>query len=135
MAKYIDEKGGNVSGNKIKTAPTALYYLDPKPVPAGDLQPRNLTGANMKGKINGVSLGSWASTAVCDEKNNYSRPAMRILTMEFPGYKKPSEYKLPEDQKWFKGLVNLYAASIQHYFLQEFCVEESEVNEQSLVHR
>ena len=133
MAKYIDDKGGNVAGNKIKTAPTALYYLDPKPAALGDIQPRNLTGANLKGKISGVSLGSWASTAVCDEKNNYSRPAMRILTMEFPGYKKPSEYKFPDDKKWCRGLVNLYASSIYNYFLQEYCVEEDSNVDKSLV--
>jgi len=135
MAKYIDEKGGNVAGNKIKTAPTALYYLDPKPAVFGEPQQRNLTGANMKGKINGVSLGSWASSAVCDEKANYFRPAMRILTMEFPGYKKPSEYKHADDKKWFKDLVGLYAASIYNYFLQEYCVEENEVADRSLVQR
>ena len=135
MATYIDEKVGNVEGNKIKTAPTALYYLDPKAVAAGELQQRNLTGANLKGKIYGVSLGSWASTAVCDEKNNYARPAMRILTMEFPGYKKPSEYKFDEDKKWFKDLVGLYASSIYHYFLQEYCVEENEIDKNSLAQR
>ncbi|RYZ29085.1 MAG: hypothetical protein EOO10_07475 [Chitinophagaceae bacterium] len=135
MAKYIDEKGGNVAGNKIKTAPTALYYLDPKPAAFGEQQQRNLTGANMKGKINGVSLGSWASTAVCDEKNNYSRSAMRILTMEFPGYKKPSEYKYADDKKWFKDLVSLYAASIYNYFLQEYCVEENDAVDKSLAQR
>lgn len=133
MAKYIDAKGGNVAGNKIKTAPTALYYLDPKPAPTGEKQERNLIGANLKGKISGVSLGSWASTAVCDEANNYNRPAMRILTMEFPGYKKPSEYKFAEDRKWYKDLVGLYSSSIYHYFLQEYCVEENSAEEKSLV--
>jgi hypothetical protein len=132
MAKYIDAKGGNVAGNKIKTSPTALYYLDPKPAPVGEKQERNLTGANLKGKISGVSLGSWASTAVCDEANNYSRPAMRILTMEFPGYKKSSEYKFEDDKRWYSGLMTLYASSIYNYFLQEYCVEENDAEEKSL---
>jgi|GEM_PF-676593 len=125
MAKHIDDKGGNAYGNKIKTSPTALYYLDPKPAARGDMQQRNLVGANMKGKINGVSLGSWASTAVCDEENNYQRKASRILTVEFPGYKKPAEYKFAEDRKWYSELVGLYADAIQTYFLGEYCVEEN----------
>ena len=135
MAKYIDEKGGKVYGNKVKTAPTALYYLDPKPAALGEMQQRNLVGANMKGKINGVSLGSWASTAVCDEENNYYRKAARILTVEFPGYKKPTEYKQPDDRKWYKELVGFYATSIYTYFLGEFFVEEEAPNERSLVFR
>ncbi|RYF86025.1 MAG: hypothetical protein EON98_04910 [Chitinophagaceae bacterium] len=133
MAKYIEEKGGTVYGNRIKSAPTALYHLDPVPVQPGEHQPRNLTGANMQGKINGVSMGSWASTAVCDEKNGYSRPAMRLLTLEFPGYKKPSEYKAADDREWYNNLVGLYAASIQNFFLQDFCVEEIETTEQAIV--
>lgn len=126
MAKHIDAKGGNAYGNKVKTSPTALYYLDPRPAATGAVQQRNLVGANMKGKINGVSLGGWASTAVCDDANNYERKAARILTVEFPGYKKPSEYKFAEDRKWYNDLVSLYAASIHVYFLGEFCVEEDE---------
>ena len=135
MAKFIDENGGNVAGNKIKTSPTALYYLDPKPAPLGQKQERNLVGANLKGKINGVSLGSWASTAVCDEANNYSRSAMRILTIEFPGYKKASEYKYADDKKWHNDLVALYASSISKFFLQAFFVEEEVLHPESLVVR
>lgn len=135
MAKYIDEKGGNVYGNRLKTAPTALYHLDPKPVARGQKQQRNLVGANMKGKINGVSLGGWASTAVCDEKNNYYRAAIRILTIEFPGYKKPAEYRLAEDREWYKGLADLYAGSVYKHFLQAYCVEEEALAEESLVGR
>jgi hypothetical protein len=133
MANYVHEKGGNVAGNKITSTPTALYYLDPKPAAAGEMQQRNLTGTNRKGKISGVSLGSWAATAVCDEANNYQRAAMRILTVEFPGYKKPSEYQFREDKKWYTDLVKVYASSIYHYFLQEFCVEQINAEEKSLV--
>lgn len=133
MAKYIDEKKGNAFGNNIKTTPTALYYLDPKPVAAGELQPRNLKGMAMRGKIDGVSLGSWASTAVCDEKNNYQRAAMRILTIEFPGYKKPSEYKVRDDREWYEKQVELYTTAIGSYFLGAYCVEENRGEEKSLV--
>ncbi|HEY0041666.1 MAG TPA: hypothetical protein VGB71_13435, partial [Flavisolibacter sp.] len=135
MAKYIDDKGGNVAGNKIKTSPTALYYLDPKPAGVGEKQERNLVGANLKGKINGISLGSWASTAVCDEANNYYRPAMRILTIEFPGYKMSAEYKFQDDRKWYTDMVNLYASSIHKYFLQAYYVEENTPKEEGLVIR
>jgi len=87
----------------------------------------------MTGKINGVSLGSWASTAICNEKYNYKREAIRIITIEFPGYKKSSEYKLREDREWYKKQVELYTTSIHHYFLQAHCVEENESANRSLV--
>ena len=135
MAKYVDEKGGNVYGNKIKTGPTALYHLDPRPVARGEKQKRNLVGANTKGKINGVSLGSWASTGVCDEQTNYRRPAMRILTVEFPGYKKPAEYRFADDRQWYNDLVSLYASSIHRYFLGAYCVEENNEGEKSFASR
>ena len=135
MAKYIEAKGGNVAGNRLKSVPTALYYLDPKPAAVGDKQERNLIGTNLRGKINGVSLGGWASTAVCDETNNYSRPAMRIVTIEFPGYKTFSEYKFADDRKWYNDLVTLYASSIQNYFLQAFFVEENHLQQEELAVR
>ena len=133
MAKYIDDNKGNAFGNNIKTIPTALYYLDPKPVAAGQRQPRNLKGVALKGKIDGVSLGGWASTAVCDEKNNYQRNAMRILTIEFPGYKRPVEYKVRDDKEWYEKQVELYSTAITSYFLQAYCVEENGTEEKSLV--
>jgi hypothetical protein len=135
MAKYIDENKGNAFGNKIKTAPTALYYLDPKAAPPGELQPRNLMGMNMSGKINGVSLGSWASTAVCDEETNYRRDAIRMFTIEFPGYKKPSEYKLRDDREWYGKQVDLYSSAIRNYFLQDYFVEEKASSASSMVLR
>ena len=122
-------------GNRLKACPTALYYLDPKAAQAGEMQQRNLTGMTMTGKINGVSLGSWASTAVCDEANGYYRDAIRMFTMEFPGYKKPSEYVLAEDSLWCRNQVKLYAASIQQFFLQAFFVEGDRYTSKSIATR
>lgn len=135
MAAYIEENGGASPGNNVRTSPTALYYLDPKPTAAGQLQPRNLSGMNPQGKISGVSLGGWASTAVCDDATNYSRPAMRLFTMEFPGYKKPSEYCLQKDREWFSKEVELYAGSICKYFLQNYFTEEATSDENSLAQK
>ena len=135
MAKYIDGNGGNAFGNKVKTSPSPLYYLDPKPALAGQIQQRNLTGMNLMGRIDGVSLGSWASTAVCDEANNYQRDAIRLLTIEFPGYKKPAEYIQQREREWYEKQVELYSGAIYNYFLQPYCVEEDDAVTKGIVSR
>lgn len=124
MANSIAKGGGNVPGNNLKKTPSALYYLDPVPVAAGQWQPRNLHGSSMMGKIRGVSLGGWASTAVCDGAARFYRPAIRVITMEFPGYKKPVEYLSAIDHDWFAQQTVLYAGAIKDYFLQNYFVEE-----------
>ena len=58
---------------------------------------------------------------------------MRIVTIEFPGYKKPSEYRLQDDREWYEKQVALYAVSISNYFLQNFCVEENETHKELAV--
>ncbi|MEI9809909.1 MAG: hypothetical protein WDO16_19705 [Bacteroidota bacterium] len=90
IATYIHLGGGNVAGNGLAKKPTALYYKDPLPVLPGNLQKRNMTGSALNAKRgSGVSLGTWASTAVANEKDAArNREAMRILTIEYPGYKK-----------------------------------------------
>lgn len=135
MARFIGEKGGVAPGNNLMTIQTALYHLDPKPVSAGEPQPRNLWGMNQNGRIAGVSLGSWASTAVCDNETGYNRPASRLLTMEFPGYKKPSEYRLANDRIRTNKLVQAYAAAIRHCFLEDVCVEDSGLEEKTYASR
>jgi hypothetical protein len=125
MAGYIEKRGGSSPGNNLKEGPTALYYLDPRNAAEGEFQPRNLLGSNHSSKAHGVSLGGWASTAVCSDE--YSRPAMRILTMEFPGYQRSSEYAGVSERKWYHQQVNLYASAIYHYFLQAFCIEQETV--------
>lgn len=127
IAMHIQQQGGYIPGNNLNKKPTALYYKDPVPVAAGQFQKRNFTGSPMPGqKGGGISLGTWASTAVVDENNpSKSRDAMRILTMEFPGSKRPADYSSKKEQLFYQQLVELYAASLKNIFLQEYFVEES----------
>ena len=123
MAEHIQAFGGACPGNNLDAAPTALYYLDPAIAPAGQTQLRSYQLASLQGKSRGVSLGTWSSTAVCDEDPSLVRSAIRTFTMEFPGYLVPAEYKTVQEQQLYQRMVNVYAASIQRYFLQSFFEE------------
>ena len=92
---------------------------------AGQFQKRNFSGSSLPGKRGGgVSLGTWASTAVVDEKDpGKNRDAMRILTMEFPGSKRPVDYASKTEQAFYQNQVELYATALKNIFLQEYFVE------------
>ncbi|NTS43866.1 hypothetical protein HRG84_23500 [Flavisolibacter sp. BT320] len=126
MAQRIQELGGICPGNNLEAEPTTLYYLDPPVAQQGQKQERSFDGSKGTGRGIGVSLGSWSSTAVCHEEESLSRPAIRTFTMEFPGYKRPIEYKTEADQKLFEKLVQVYASSIHNIFLQSYFVEEGQ---------
>jgi len=129
MAQFVQLNGGLIPGNHLNAKPTALYFNDPYIAQAGELQKRNLEGSqlpNQRGQ--GASLGSWASTAVCDEELQHYRSAIRLITVEFPGYKKPVEYKTIAEQKKYNHLADIYAAAIVNYFLGEFFVENTAEN-------
>jgi hypothetical protein len=118
MAKFIYEHGGNVSGNHLDSDPTTLYYNDPTIAAEGSFQPRNLEGAKLPlERGQGISLGSWASTAVCDSlRPAYNRPAMRLLTVEYPGYKRPQDYTDLNERQYNKELLEIYTSAIFKYF-------------------
>ena len=138
MARFIYEQGGNVAGNHLDGNPTALYYNDPGIVTAGTFQSRNLEGAKLPlERGQGISLGSWASTAVCDSLlPAYNRPAMRLLTVEYPGYKRPQDYAEVEDRAYHQELLNLYTSAIFKYFfapgLEEQKTDPCRCNNKSL---
>lgn len=126
IARAVQENGGYIPGNRLNQKPTAVYYKDPAPVVAGLFQKRNFTGSPLPGKRGGgVSLGTWASTAVFDsiDRSN-NRNAIRILTMEFPGSKRPVDHK-KELQAFYQHQVRAYAASLHTVFLGEFFIEET----------
>lgn len=127
MAHFIESNGGRAPGNKLQKKPTALYHTDPQVAKPGQFQKRNLEGSKLPGNRGyGVSLGSWASTAVEDQLiEKYNRPAIRLLTLEFPGYKRPADYREPVDQQFCKKQVELYAMSIRRIFLARLYEEES----------
>jgi len=122
MAAYIDSLGGSAPGNHLGKKPTAMYHSDFRAVPEGAFQKRNFAGSQLPNKRGyGVSLGSWATTAVDDGER--SRKAIRLLTMEFPGCKRPEDYKDPQQQIWYKQQIGWYTASIVNVFLQNLYEE------------
>jgi hypothetical protein len=131
MAKHIVSSGGIAAGNNLLKSPASRYYLDPPIAKQGTVQKRNLKGSGLPNGL-GVSLGSWASTEVCDEESGYNRGAIRLITMEFPGYKRASEYKTTGEQQWYEKQVAAYASSIYTYFLQPFLVEQTRAFENIL---
>lgn len=123
MAQYIHLQGGNVKGNAVDSTPTTLYSSDPAIAPKGAPQKRNLTGSYLpNNRGTGVSLGAWASTAVCDEAAQTSRKAIRVVTIEFPGNKRPEDYTDAESREHQKQL-QLYTSAISQIFLGEHFVE------------
>ena len=122
MAEQILLQGGNLPGNFSNTN-TALYYKDPAIVPAGCLQERNTHGSQLPGNRGfGISLGGWATTAVCDGKND--RAAIRVITVEFPGYKSLMHYTDQAGKLLYLNNLQLYAQAITEVFLGNLLVEE-----------
>ena len=134
MALAVDNSGGYIPGNQLNKKPTALYYKDPTPVARGSFQKRNFAGSSLaNNRGSGISLGTWASTAVSDTKYPLlNRNAMRILTIEFPGYKRPDDYKDGNQKEYFNRQVEIYASAIEKIFLREYFVEEGGMSETSV---
>jgi hypothetical protein len=129
MASMIDKNGGYIPGNQVNKKPTALYYMDPVPVVKGSFQKRNFSGSSLaNNRGSGISLGTWASTAISDAKEPImNREAIRILTIEFPGYKRPDDYRDLKQKNYFSRQVELYASAIEKIFLRKYFVEEEEL--------
>jgi hypothetical protein len=125
LAKHIVDSGGACPGNRLESAPTALYYSDPPPAPVGKKQVRSYQRSGVDKKAHGVTLGTWCSTAVCSSEPAYERPAIRTLTLEFPGYKKVGEYSTAVERENAYRMMQAYASSIRQCFLQAFLVEEN----------
>jgi hypothetical protein len=119
MAAHVYEQGGEVPGNKINKRPSALYYKDPAVAQPGQLQKRNACGSTLpSNRGHGISLGTWASTAVQDDEfPAANRDAITLITIEFPGYKAPKHYATVAQQQQCSRQVQLYASSVLHVFL------------------
>lgn len=113
MAAYIQKHGGKVQGNLSGNAPNAKYHSDPAIAPAGTLQTRS----SANGHSGGTSLGTWAATAT--KKISYvpNRDAITILTMEFPGARRPQDYVTSEERALCERTQLAYARSITDIFL------------------
>jgi hypothetical protein len=117
VASFIEKHGGKVPGNHLQKTPTTLYYTDPEIASTGLVQKRNINGSPIPyNRGRGVSLGGWASTAVCDESR--PRNAARLITIEFPGYLPARAY---EGRAQRNCILNeeLYALAIREIFLSE----------------
>jgi hypothetical protein len=130
MAHWVYKNNGFVPGNMLHIKPTALYYKDPSPVLKGDFQPRNFSGSSLPGnRGSGISLGTWGSTAISDAKDpSMNRDAMRIITVEFPGYKRPGDFKNSKNQMWIIQQVQLYASSIAKFFLGQYPMDDNGID-------
>lgn len=131
MAQCVYRANGFVPGNMLHLKPTALYYKDPSAVSKGEVQPRNFSGSSLPGnRGSGISLGTWGSTAISNAKDpSMNRGAMSIITIEFPGYKRPGDYKCAKDQMWIREQVQLYALSIAEIFLGEHPVDDKGIDQ------
>lgn len=125
MALHVHRQGGNAPGNALYRRPQAHYYKDPLPVAKNEFQRRNIAGSPMPGyKGNGISLGTWASTAIKDHTDpSRDRDALRIITIEFPGSKRPVDYSDTSLKYDCQKQIKLYAAAIRTVFLQAVCIE------------
>ncbi len=131
MANYICDNGGWVPGNQLPTSPTALYHNDPSPATAGDWQKRNLHGSVLpQDRGHGVSLGGWAATAVCDENDNLVRNAIKLITVEFPGYKASAAYRGRVEKERCRFNIQLYSAAVVSVFLSPVCEDDNPGTEQ-----
>lgn len=122
MAHFVSAQGGNVPGNMLQQKETALYHNDPQPVPAGHPQPRNLVGSKLvQNRGAGVSLGSWATTDVCD--GLAPRTAARLITVEFPGYRSYTTSGSYKDRQSRFLNTYLFAMAVSQIFLDNYQCE------------
>ena len=116
--------GSSIRGNLVDGKLNAVYCKDPMPVQRGQFQKRNMKGSPMPGHGSaGVSLGTWGTTAVNDSSDaGNDREAMRVITIEFPGSKRPRDY-VGERRLVCEREVEAYASAIRNVFLQERYLE------------
>jgi hypothetical protein len=119
MAFDIKENGGCVPGNRLDSCPSALYYTDPVVAKPGTVQKRNLHGClSVEKKGYGVSLGSWATTSVCNPQGIASRDAAMLFTIEFPGNKRSIDYTSEKDRAACLKNIQAYGSAITNLFLK-----------------
>ena len=56
---------------------------------------------------------------------------MRILTIEFPGSKRPIDYGSKKEQDYFQKQVEIFASSLYNVFLQNYFAEEMHHSDKS----
>lgn len=132
MAKYMHDNNGYVPGNNLNSLPTAIYHNDPGAVSKGAYQNRNICGSFLSNNRGcGASLGTWATTAVEDSLDpSANRDAIILITVEFPGSKRPIDYTNKQQQIFYQQQVNIYASAIINKFLN---IDAADATSESLV--
>jgi hypothetical protein len=124
MAERAAKGGAGVRGNKLTKKgkkgkySTAIYPKDPRAVAVGKRQRRSHETWNFKPrKGKGISLGTWASTAIKDKLNpSKNRSAIQIITVEVATTKRIEDMPKKKQADRRKEIES-HAAAIREIFL------------------
>jgi acetolactate synthase regulatory subunit len=127
MARLAQSRGATVSGNRLGTSPeNTTYALDPAIAQPGQRQRRSRGEPTADHRGEGVSLGGWGSTAVCDASNpSRNRQAMRIITIEMPRGQRIQDMQTQAQQDARRVVVQAHVDAIREIFLGPNQVEQN----------
>jgi len=133
MANLAKDKA-EVPGNKLDSIPTGRYPQDPPIAGVGEMQERETNEPDPKKPkkrekpkgLQGVSLGGWGSTAVCDPaKPAANRAAMRVITVEVHDASRVQDVE--ESKKAARQAeINAEVSALREIFLGDVNVEKDE---------
>jgi hypothetical protein len=125
MARLAQTRGAAVSGNRLGSrTENTTYALDPPIAPAGRRQTRSRGQATADHRGEGVSLGGWGSTAVCDAAHpERNRAAMRIITIEMPRGQRSQDMQTQAQRDARRLVVQAHVDAIREIFLGPHQVE------------
>ncbi len=127
MARLAKSRGAAVRGNRLGSKQeNTTYALDPPIAQAGKKQQRSRGQATKDHKGEGVSLGGWGSTAVCDAAHpERNRSAMRIITIEMPRGQRSQDMQTKAQQNARSVVVQAHVDAIREIFLGPSHVEQN----------
>jgi hypothetical protein len=127
MARLAKSRGAAVSGNRLGSKQeNTTYALDPPIAQAGKQQQRSRGQATADHRGEGVSLGGWGSTAVCDAAHpERNRSAMRIITIEMPRGQRSHDMQTQAQQNARSLVVQAHVDAIREIFLGPSQVEQN----------
>jgi hypothetical protein len=125
MARLAQSRGAAVSGNRLGSQnENTTYALDPPIAQAGQRQTRSRGQASADHRGEGVSLGGWGSTAVCDAAHpERNRSAMRIITIEMPRGQRSQDMQTQAQRDARRVVVQAHVDAIREIFLGPHQVE------------
>lgn len=125
MARLAQQRGAAVRGNRLGSGnESTTYALDPPIVTAGQRQRRSRGQVTADHRGEGVSLGGWGSTAVCDAAHpERNRAAMRIITIEMPRGQRSQDMQTQAQRDARRVVVQAHVDAIREIFLGPHQVE------------